>query len=65
MKLQGTLTEFDPATRTGQIEDANGKTHAIQPNSFRRTVKLALGDRVQFTSWNLLNGPTATDVMPV
>jgi hypothetical protein len=65
MKLQGTITDFDPAARTGKIEDANGKAHVIQPNSFRRTVKLALGDKVQFTSWNLLNGPTATDVTPV
>jgi cold shock CspA family protein len=65
MMLQGVVTEFDPSTRTGTIEDVNGKAHVIQPNSFRRTVKLAPGDKVQFTSWNLSNGPTAADVIPV
>jgi translation initiation factor IF-1 len=65
MKLQGTITEFDPTVRTGKIEDVVGKFHLIQPNSLRKKVKLKLGDKVQLTTWNLSNGPTASDVVPV
>lgn len=65
MKLEGRIIEFDAFARTGKIEDVSGKVHLNHPNSFRRTVKLNLGDEVQFTSWNLSNGPTALDVVPI
>jgi len=64
MKLQGTITEFDAAKRTGTVRDSEGKQHRIQPGSFRRTTVLRLGDSVRFQSFNLSNGPTARDIEP-
>lgn len=62
MKLEGTITQFDPTKRTGVIGDSTGKQHLVGPESFRRTVRLSVGDAVFFSSYNLLNGPCARDV---
>jgi hypothetical protein len=64
MKLTGTITAFDSAGRKGIVKDSNGKTHLIQPGSFRKTVRLKTGEVVQFDSFNLFAGAVAMNVEP-
>jgi hypothetical protein len=54
---------LDEANRV--ITDLAGAEHLILPGSFRKTVRLALGDRVSILSFNLSAGPTAQDVTPI
>jgi hypothetical protein len=64
MKLKGRIITFDPAKRTGTIEDSEGGQHIIQNGSFRRTVKIKEGDTVHFQSFNLSAGAVAQDIEP-
>ena len=64
-RLLGTVSAFDTAKRTGLITDLSGADHIIMPGSFRRTVLLAVGDRVSFSSFHLSNGPTAQNIEPI
>jgi hypothetical protein len=61
-RLEGAVTEFDPATRKGLITDLMGSEHFVLPGSFRKTIRLGIGDRVSFSSFNLSGGPTAQDI---
>ena len=62
MRLEGTISKFDPATRKGVITDLTGAEHLVLPGSFRRTVRLGVADRVSFSSFNFSAGPTAQDI---
>ena len=63
--IAGKIILFDPAKRTGTIEDSKGQKHIIEPGSFRRSIKLKLGDPVQFATLNLYAGPSARDIEPI
>jgi hypothetical protein len=61
-RLEGAVTEFDLATRKGVITDLTGAEHFVLPGSFRKTIRLGIGSRVSFASFNLSGGPTAQDI---
>jgi hypothetical protein len=61
-RIQGTITDFDPKTRKGTLTDLAGTEHLVLPGSFRKTVRLGIGQRVSFSSFNLSAGPTAQDI---
>jgi hypothetical protein len=64
-RLQGTVSTFDIIKRTRTIIDLDGCSHLILPGSSRKTVRLTVGDRVSFVSFNLFGGPTAQDIEPL